>query len=112
MDINTIVRRKFRLYDKAYCHGRCDCYHVGFLNQQFAGFMTDFSDLGFGNRSASPQLGNGSDGVNFRSDPNEKHMKWDRIRTYRGRSSCNSGRWSRGRGGAKARNGRKAYNVL
>lgn len=43
-----------------HCYWRGNRHYVGFLDQQLSSFMADFSDLGFGDRSASPQLGDSS----------------------------------------------------
>lgn len=47
---------------ETHCDRRRNCHDIGFLDQQLAGLMADLSDLGFGDRSAGPQLGNGSSG--------------------------------------------------
>jgi hypothetical protein len=40
------------VYITAYCDWRVDLHDVAFFDQELAGFVAEFTDLGFGYRSA------------------------------------------------------------
>lgn len=42
--------------DQTYCDRRCDCDYIALLDQKLAGFVAEFADLGFWDRSTCPQL--------------------------------------------------------
>ena len=48
------------MYIAAYCDGRVDLHDVGLFNEEFAGFVADLADLGFGDDAAGTKFGDGS----------------------------------------------------
>lgn len=45
----------------AYCHWRIDRDYVSFFDEELTCLVTELADLGFGDRSTSSQLCDGSD---------------------------------------------------
>lgn len=48
------------MYIAAYCDGRVDLHDVGLFYEEFAGFVADLADLGFGDDAAGAEFGDGS----------------------------------------------------
>jgi len=51
---------KLPVYVPAYCDWGVDLDDIGFFDEEFAGFVADFADLGLGDYSAGAQLDDGS----------------------------------------------------